>query len=81
MAAANAAGEKLPMFIIGKSTTPQCIKSIKQFPCRCRSQKKSWMTGGDLFGEWVRKIDSSIRAYFCRKVVLLIDNLAAHHKL
>ena len=39
MAAASATGEKLPMFVVGKSKTPQCFKYIKQIPCRYRSQK------------------------------------------
>ena len=79
MAAASATGEKLPMFVVGKSKTLRCFKNIKQLPCRYRSQKKSWMTG-DLFGEWIRKLDSSFRAQD-RKVVLLIDNCPAHPEI
>ena len=40
LAAANALGEKLPMFVIGKSGKPRCFKHVKQLPCRYRSQKK-----------------------------------------
>ena len=79
MAAARTTGEKLPMSVVGKSKTPWCFKNIKQLPCRYRSQKKSWMTG-DLFGEWIRKVDSSFRAED-RKVVLLIDNCPAHPEI
>ena len=68
MAVASATGEKLPMFVIGKSTTPRYFKYNEQQPWRYRSQKKSWMTG-DLFGEWVKKLDSSFRAQD-RKVLL-----------
>ena len=46
MASANAAGDKLPMFVIGKAR--------KFLPCRYRHQKKSWMDG-ILFEEWVRE--------------------------
>ena len=53
MAAASTTAEKLPMFVVGRSTTPRYFKNIKQLPCRYRSQKKSWMTG-NRFGEWVR---------------------------
>ena len=67
------------MFVIGKFTTPRCFKKNKQLPCQCRSQKKSWMTQ-DLFGEWVRKLDSSFQAQD-RKVVLLINNCAAHPEI
>ena len=41
LAAANAVGEKLPMFVIGKSKSPRCFKNIKHLPCRYRSQNKS----------------------------------------
>ena len=43
LAAANMNGDKLPMFVIGKSKNPRCLKNIKKLPCRYRGQKKSWM--------------------------------------
>ena len=45
LAAANAVGDKLPMFVIGKSAKPRCFKDIKSLPCQYCSQKKSWMDG------------------------------------
>ena len=45
MAAANATGDKLPMFIIGKAKNPRCFKNVKFLPCRYRNQRKSWMDG------------------------------------
>ncbi|XP_065654668.1 uncharacterized protein LOC136081290 [Hydra vulgaris] len=51
IAAGSATGEKLPMFVIGKSKNPPCFKHIKQLPCTYKNQLKSWMTG-DLFTEW-----------------------------
>ena len=41
LAAANAVGEKLLLFVIGKSKKPRCFKHIKHLTCRYRSQKKS----------------------------------------
>ena len=76
MAAASATGEKLDMFVIGKSKKPRCFRNVMQLPCRHRAQKKSWMTGV-LFEEWVRKLDLSFRAQ-SRKAALLIDNCPAH---
>ena len=38
LAAANAVGNKLPMFVIGKTKNPRCFKNIKKLPCRYRSQ-------------------------------------------
>ena len=76
LAAANANGEKLPMFIIGKSKSPRCFKNLEQLPCRHRGQKKSWMDS-DLFEEWVRELDRKFEQQN-RKVVLIIDNCPAH---
>ena len=72
LAAANANGEKLPMFIIGKSKSPRCFKNLKQLPCRYRGHMDS-----DLFEEWVRKLDRKFEQQN-RKVVLIIDNCPAH---
>ena len=79
MAAASATGEKLEMFVIGKSKKPRCFQNLKQLPCRYRAQKKCWMTGV-LFDEWVRKLDSFFRAQ-SRKVAHLIDNCPAHPEI
>ena len=53
LAAANAVGNKLPMFVIGKN--------IKKLPCRYRSQRKSWMESL-LFEEWVRDVNKKFHA-------------------
>ena len=45
---ASAAGEKLPMLVIGKSAKPSCFKNVKNLPCRYRSQNNS-CTDGNLF--------------------------------
>jgi len=34
IAAANAVGEKLPMFVIGKSARPRYFTGIRNLPCR-----------------------------------------------
>ena len=41
MTASNALGDKIPMFVIGKSVKPRCFKGIKKKPCRYRSPKKA----------------------------------------
>ena len=51
MAATNALGEKLPMFVIGKSAKPQHFSGVRNIPCRYRAQKKagwiaSFLRGG-----------------------------------
>ena len=48
MAASNAVGGKLPMFVIVKSVRPRCFSGVQNIPCRYRAQKKSWMDS-DLF--------------------------------
>ena len=42
-AAASAAGEKLPIFVIGKPAKSRCFKNVINLPCCYRSQVKSWM--------------------------------------
>ena len=76
LAAANMIGEKLPMFIIGKSQKPRYFKHIKSLPCRYHAQKKSWMNS-ELFEEWVREQDEKFEIEG-RKVALIIDNCLAH---
>ena len=73
--AANAVGEKLPIFVIGKSKKPRCFKNVTSLPCRYRAQKKSWMDRS-LF-EWVREINAMFLEQG-RKIVLIIDNCPAH---
>ena len=44
LATGNATGEKLPLFVIGKSAKPRCFSGVKTLPCRYRSQKRAgWM--------------------------------------
>ena len=76
VAAAIAVGEKLPMFVIGKSKNPRCFNNVKSLPCRCRSQQESRM-GSALFEKWVRALD---RNFFNEnwKIALIIDNWPAH---
>ncbi|XP_047125547.1 tigger transposable element-derived protein 4-like [Hydra vulgaris] len=76
IAAGSATGEKLPMFVIGKSKNPRCFKHIKQLSCTYKNQLKSWMTR-DLFTEWVIILDLFFRAQD-RKIALLVDNCSAH---
>ena len=76
LAAANAVGNKLPMFVIGKAKNSRCFKGIKSLLCRYRSQRKSWMDS-ILFEEWVRDISKNFQAEG-RKVVLIIDNCPAN---
>ena len=76
LAAGNATGEKLPLFVIGKSVKPRCFSGVRSLPCRYRSQKKSWMDG-DLFTEWVRELDRKFAAQD-RKIALTVDNCPAH---
>jgi len=41
IAAGNAYGERLPMFVIGKSVKLRCFKGVKTIPCRYHAQNKS----------------------------------------
>ena len=61
MAVGNVNGERLPMFVIGKSMTPTWFKGVKNTPYRYRAQPKSWISS-ELFEEWVKEIDRNIGA-------------------
>ena len=76
MAAGNAIGEKLPIFVIGKSKTSRYFNHIKNLPNKYKSQKKSWMDS-QIFEVWVLKLDRTFRMEG-RKLALLIDNCPAH---
>ena len=60
MAAENAIGEKLSIFVIGKSKTPRCFKHVQNIPCKYKSQKKSWKDS-QISEEWVHKFDGTFR--------------------
>ena len=76
MAASNALGEKIPMFVIGKSASPRCFKHVRNLPCRYRSQKKAWMDG-TLFEEWLHELDRKFEMQG-RKVVMIVNNCPAY---
>ena len=75
-AAADAMGDKLPMFVIGKAKNLRCFKNVRFLPCRYRNQQKSWMDG-KLFEEWFRELDRKF-AFEGRYVAFVIDKCPAH---
>ena len=76
MAVSNTLGEKIQMFVIGKSASPKCFKYVRNIPCRYRSQKKAWMDG-TLFVEWLQELDRKFEMQG-REVVMIVDNCPAH---
>ena len=76
LAAGNAYGERLQIFVIGKSVKPRYFKGVKTLPCRYRAQHKSWIPG-ELFEDWVHELDGKF-AVSKRKIALIIDNCTAH---
>ena len=75
--ASNMRGEKIPMFVIGKSKKPCCLKGIRRTPCRYHAQKKDSRMDSELFEEWVREQDRKF-ALEEGKITLVINNLTAH---
>lgn len=55
MAAGEATGEKLPLYVIRKLPKPRCFSGVKGLPCRYRCRIKSWMDE-DLFTEWIKEL-------------------------
>ena len=79
LAAGNAYGERLPMFVIGKTNKLRCFKGVINLPYRYRAQRKSWMTA-ELFKEWARQLERKFSAAN-RKIALIINNCTAHPHL
>ena len=76
LAAGNAYGERLPMFVIGKANKPRCFKGVRNLSCCYRAQRKSWITA-EPFEEWVKQLDQKFHAAN-GKIALIIDNYTAH---
>ena len=79
LAAANAEGDKLPMFVIGKSAKPRYFTGVLNLPCRFRTQRKCWMDS-TLFEEWVRERAPQFERQG-REIALIVDNCSAHLKI
>ena len=77
-AASYALGERILMFVIGKSASSRCFKHVRSLPCRYRSQKKARMEG-TLFEEWLHELDRKFEMQG-RSVVIIVDNCPAHQK-
>eukprot|EP00731_Ephydatia_muelleri_P031162 Em0022g676a len=73
---ASMAGEKLPLFVIGKSKTPRCFKGVKTLPLEYTANAKAWMTG-DIFSNWLNKWNRNLSSNN-RHILLVIDNCSAH---
>lgn len=76
---ASMAGEKLPLFVIGKFQKPRCFAKVTSLPVKYVANKRAWMTGV-IFEEWVRNLDAKM-LHQGRKIALVIDNCPAHPKL
>ena len=79
MAASNALGETLPMFVIGKYANPRCFKNVTNKPCRYKSQAKAWMNG-EIFEDWLRELDRKFDLEG-RKIAMIVNNCPAHPKV
>ena len=79
MAVSNTLGEKIPMFLIGKSPSPRSFKHVRNLPCRYRSQRKAWMDR-TLFNRWLRELDRKFEMQG-RKIVMIFDNYPANPEL
>ena len=78
MAAANALGQKLPMFVIGKLAKHSVSQESGIFHADIE-HKKNWMDS-ILFEEWIRELDSKFQREG-RKIVLIVDNCPAHPRV
>ncbi|XP_035207901.1 tigger transposable element-derived protein 6-like [Stegodyphus dumicola] len=70
--------DKKKVLVIGKSTKPCCFKglSMDSLPVVYRANRNAWMSS-KLFKEWLKDWDRELQRQ-SRKVLLLLDNCAAH---
>ncbi|XP_044589588.1 jerky protein homolog-like [Cotesia glomerata] len=85
MACTNASGtHKIPLFVIGRSAQPRCLRGIKNVPVHYTNQENSWMTC-EIMKTWYtetflpeikkkHRIDENPET----KIVLIMDNAACH---
>ena len=73
--------DKRKLVVIGKSAKPRCFKGLKMdsLPVVYRANRNAWMTS-ELFTEWLKDWDRELQQK-SRKVLLLLDNCAAHPRL
>ncbi|XP_048757081.2 tigger transposable element-derived protein 4-like [Ostrea edulis] len=71
--------EKLKLLVIRKYENPRCFKGVKSLPVTYKSNKKAWMTSC-IFAQWLKDLDRKFTREK-RKVLLFIDNCAAHPKI
>ena len=76
LAAGNATGEKLPLFVIGHSAKPRSFSGVKSLLFRCRSQKKNCMDWGFVY-QWVKELDQKFAAQD-RNIASIVDNCPVH---
>jgi hypothetical protein len=74
----NADGsEKLRPMIVGTFEKPQCMKSVKHYPCDYKESKNAWVTG-KIFREWLLYLEREM-ACKSRQFLLLLDQCVANN--
>ena len=77
LAAANATGEKLPMFVTVNSAKPRCFINVKNYHVAVVLRIRiGWMA----ITEWVRQLANKFVAED-RKIALIINNFPAHPRI
>ncbi|XP_050309703.1 tigger transposable element-derived protein 4-like [Anthonomus grandis grandis] len=70
--------KKFKLLVIGKYKRPKCMKNIKNLPVIYKSNRRAWMTS-DIFINYLKEWYEKLRRQK-RKILLLVDNCAAHPK-
>ena len=76
MLVVNVAGEKIPLFVIGKSKTIKRFQNVKSISRRYQDQPKIWMDS-NLFEEWVKEINKFKK----KTAALLVYKCSAHPRI
>ena len=74
--ASNALGEKISMFVIGKSTNQVASSMYEISSVATEPPKKAWMDE-TIFEEWLRELDCKFERQG-RKIITKVNNWPAH---
>ena len=79
MVCTNAAGEKVPLAIVGKSKKPKCFSLCEKIPPPYSNQKNAWFDK-TVFLWWIREVfwPHHLKEKGDVPCILLLDNFSAH---
>ncbi|XP_065196493.1 tigger transposable element-derived protein 4-like [Sycon ciliatum] len=76
LGSASAAGEKLPLFVVGSCNLPNCCEGDVNNSVTYRMHKLAWITG-EVFETWLWTLDNQMKASG-RTIAIVLDKYSAY---